>query len=62
MTLEQHQIEVKKLEDLESELTRMIIDSSNSEMTDKFFRWQTQRNVCNKGFVKFLDETINSSK
>jgi len=54
MTLEQHQKEVKKLNDLESDLGYLIADTFSQPLMDKFIEWQKQRSVCNKGYFDYL--------
>ena len=58
MKLEQHQEEVKKLKKLEAELTTLILEKNDPELNTKFYKWQDQRNYCNKGFVEFMDEAL----
>ncbi len=58
MTLEKHQEEVKKLKEMEKELTTLIINTNDGDLLSKYFLWQDQRTACNKGFVEFVDEAL----
>lgn len=40
MSKSNHQIEVGKLSKIESELLRLISDSKNEELQNKFLEWQ----------------------
>lgn len=43
MSKSNHQIEVEKLSKIESELLRLISESENEELQNKFLEWQRQR-------------------
>lgn len=58
MAQKQHNIEVKKLEKLESELVTLISLQNSSILNHKFLEWQKQRNICNKGFDEVLNRII----
>lgn len=62
MTVEQHQLEVDKLNKLEEELSKLIIDTNDLDLSDKYFKWQDQRNVCNEGFLKFIETSLSNKK
>lgn len=51
MSKSNHQIEVEKLSKIESELLRLISDSGNEELQNKFLEWQRQRAICNVSLV-----------
>jgi len=62
MTLDQHDIEVKKLIGLESDLVQMIASTDDEVLMKKFLDWQTQRNVCNVGYIDVINEKILKEK
>ena len=51
MSKSNHQIEVGKLSKIESELLRLISDSGNEELQNKFLEWQRQRAIYNVSLV-----------
>lgn len=55
MTTEQHKQEVEKFNKLEHELTKMIAETGNEKLMEKFQEWQNQRSVCNKGFFDHIE-------
>ena len=60
MSKSNHQIEVGKLSKIESELLRLISDSKNEELQNKFLEWQRQRAICNVSLVTELERSINN--
>lgn len=60
MNNSKHQIEVEKLSKIESELLRLISDSGNEELQNKFLEWQRQRAICNVSLVTELEHSINN--
>lgn len=58
MKTEEHQKEVDKLQDLEQQLIKLITDTNNSDLMDKFSEWQSQRIVCNEGFLKHIESAM----
>ena len=59
MSKSNHQIEVEKLSKIESELLRLISDSGNEELQNKFLEWQRQRAICNVSLVTELEHSNN---
>lgn len=60
MSKSNHQIEVGKLSKIESELLRLIFDSGNEELQNKFLEWQRQRAIYNVSLVTELEHSINN--
>ena len=60
MSKSNHQIEVEKLSKIESELLRLISDSGNEELQNKFLEWQRQRAISNVSLVTELEHSINN--
>ena len=60
MSKSNHQIEVGKLSKIESELLRLISDSGNEELQNKFLEWQRQRAIYNVSLVTELEPSINN--
>lgn len=60
MSKSNHQIEVGKLSKIESELIKLISDSGNEELQNKFLEWQRQRAICNVSLVTELEHSINN--
>ncbi|MFR0995745.1 MAG: hypothetical protein ACLSGQ_14165 [Parabacteroides distasonis] len=60
MSKSNHQIEVEKLSKIESELLRLISDSGNEELQNKFLEWQRQRAIFNVSLVTELEHSINN--
>ena len=60
MSKSNHQIEVEKLSKIESELLRLISDSGNEELQNKFLEWQRQRAIYNVSLVTELEHSINN--
>nr|DAH53055.1 MAG TPA: hypothetical protein [Caudoviricetes sp.] len=60
MSKSNHQIEVGKLSKIESELLRLISDSGNEELQNKFLEWQRQRAIYNVSLVTELEHSINN--
>ena len=50
-----HKNEVNKLNKLELELVNLISETNNVKLMKKFMDWQTQRGVCNQGFIDYLE-------
>jgi len=54
MTAAEHAIEVKKLSELESQLTQRISLTDDDMLQELFLKWTEQRNVCNVGFMSII--------
>ena len=61
MSKSNHQIEVEKLSKIESELLRLISDSGNEELQNKFLEWQRQRTISNVSLVTELEHSLNNN-
>ena len=55
-----HKKEVAKLSKLEQKLLKMIENTGNESLTDKFLEWQQQRNICNSIYNEWLAETLKN--
>jgi hypothetical protein len=55
-----HKNQVKELKKLESELVRMIAETNNDVLIDKFLDWQNQRIRCNETYVAALKVMADS--
>lgn len=55
MSDKKHKKEVANLISLEDSLIKLISETDNEKLMDKFSEWQSQRNVCNKGFLKYVE-------
>ncbi|MCE8758516.1 hypothetical protein K0F43_21305 [Bacteroides fragilis] len=53
------QIETKKLCKIESELLKLISDSGNESLQNKFLEWQEQRDICNEVLITELERHVN---
>ncbi len=62
MTLEEHKIEVEKLNKLENELTNHICLTDNQDLYDIYLKWKNQRNVCNQGFVSVTESILKTEQ
>lgn len=51
---DKHKLEVDKLNSIEKELTRMIAQTNNEQLMDKFLDWQNKRTECNKLYIENL--------
>ncbi|MEM1003440.1 MAG: hypothetical protein AAGH46_12405 [Bacteroidota bacterium] len=60
MTKQQHEIDVDRLKALEAELIDLVTESGNEELQEKFLEWMGRRNVCNQGFVDYLQEMASN--
>lgn len=49
-----HKNQVKKLEKIESEFIKMIAETNNDALMEKFLDWQDQRVMCNEAFFATL--------
>lgn len=59
MKIEIHQKEVEKLKNIEVELAKLIANTNNHELMDKFSEFTDQRIVCNKGFADYVEEILS---
>ena len=59
MNREEHEKEVKSLEQLEHQLIELISNIGNDELRSKFLKWQKQRAKCNEGFLDSLKTESN---
>lgn len=62
MTVEEHKLEVEKLNKLEEKLTNLICLTDNQELYDTYLKWKKQRNVCNEGFVSAIKENFKAEQ
>jgi hypothetical protein len=46
---------IEYLNNLEIELIKMISDTNNNELMDKFLDWQNQRTKCNEELLNKID-------
>ncbi len=53
------QIETKKLCKIESEFLKLISDSGNESLQNKFIEWQEQRDICNEVLITELERHLN---
>lgn len=53
------QIETKKLCKIESEFLKLISDSGNESLQNKFLEWQEQRDICNEVLITELERHLN---
>jgi hypothetical protein len=58
MSLFKYKLSKKRLDDLESDLSKIISESDNDRLMNLFNLWQNQRNVCNELFVKYIEDEI----
>lgn len=54
MKLEQHKIDVAKLNQLEKELIELIYQIDDQEVLEKFKEWQEHRYICNKEYSSIV--------
>lgn len=54
-----HKNQVKELEKIESELVKMMAETNNYDLMEKFLDWQNQRIRCNEAYVAILKEFKN---
>jgi len=59
MNIETHQKEVEKLKKIELQLAKLIADTNNNQLMDKFSEFADQRIVCNKGFADYVEEILS---
>jgi uncharacterized protein YrzB (UPF0473 family) len=59
MSKSNFQIETKKLCIIESELLKLISDSGNESLQNKFLEWQEQRDICNEVLITELERHVN---
>lgn len=59
MSKSNFQIETKKLCKIESELLKLISDSGNESLQNKFLEWQEQRDICNEVLITELERHLN---
>lgn len=55
-----HKNQVKELEKIESELVKMIAETNNDALMEKFLDWQNQRTRCNEAYVATLKVMADS--
>ena len=55
-----HKKQVKELEKIESELIKMITETNNDALIEKFLDWQNQRIRCNEAYVATLKVMADS--
>ncbi len=55
-----HKNQVKKLEKIESEFIKMIAETNNDALMEKFLDWQNQRVMCNEAYVATLKVMADS--
>ena len=58
-TKEKHEIEVKKLREIESRLDDLILVYGKEDLVDTYLSFKNQRNVCNELYVDVLKEIVN---
>ena len=58
MSKSNFQIETKKLCKIESELLKLISDSGNESLQNKFLEWQEQRDICNEVLITELERHL----
>lgn len=54
-----HKNQVKRLEKIESEFIKMIAETNNDALMEKFLDWQNQRVMCNEAYfatLKVMDD------
>lgn len=61
MSKSDHQNEVEKLGKIESDLIRLIAETDNEELQNKFLEWQRQRAICNVSFVAEIEYLTDES-
>ena len=54
----QHKKETKRLHDLKLKLIKLIVNTGNEILKDKFLDWQNQRNKCNIVYLDYLKVMI----
>lgn len=59
MKIEKHQKEVEKLKEIEIQLAKLIAETNNAQIMDKFSEFTDQRIVCNKGFADYVEEILS---
>ena len=50
-----HQDRIDELKKIEKELIKMISETNNHELMDKFLDWQNQRLECNSSYLATLN-------
>ena len=58
MDITKHEKEVEKLNKIENELVKLVADTDNHQLMDKFTEFQDQRIVCNTSFAKWMDKIL----
>ena len=61
MDLKKHQKEVEKLNKIELELVKLVADTGNYSLMDKFSEFQNQRLVCNTSFTDWIGKILNDN-
>lgn len=59
MSKSNFQIETKKLCKIEAELLKLISDSGNESLQNKFLECQEQRDICNEVLITELERHVN---
>ena len=55
-----HKNQVEELEKIESEFIKMIAETNNDALMEKFLDWQNQRMRCNEAYVATLNVMADS--
>lgn len=58
MDIKEHQKEVKKLNKIELELVKLVAETNNHQLMDKFTEFQDQRLICNTSFTDWVDKIL----
>lgn len=61
MNAEQHGKETNKLHELEDKLIKLIAKNNDGELMDIFTEWQSQRHLCNEGYLKWMESFLSKS-
>lgn len=59
MDMTEHQKEVEKLKKIELELVKLVANTNDHRLMDKFDEFQNQRLVCNTSFSEWVDKILN---
>lgn len=62
MDIKEHKKEVAKLQKIEKELAKLISETENFALMEKFTVFTEQRIICNKGFADWVDKILCSEK
>ena len=61
MKEKEHQENVNKLTELETELIKKIAEIGDQSLMNCFERWQKQRTKCNESYMEFLNELTSDT-